>query len=308
MISQSLFMKLKFRQLFLLGLLPILFSACEETPVPTLILEDAEVFFDTTYVESNVETPQARTVLIEEFTGVQCNNCPDGHATTAQILDDYNPNVILMAIHASSGGFTTPFASSAYDFSIPEADEISTILGTVGYNPAAAINRKQFSDEDFVYMANPSSNPTNWEDHTLLDLGEDTPLNLYIESEWIEADQSLQVDVSIKFTDNYTDGLAISVALTESDIIDTQVDGPAILPNYEHDHVLRDMLTPVQGATLNATYEPGRVFVKSFILENIPDESATPAGINMSNAEIVAFVHRTGTNSEVLHAISAYVE
>jgi len=293
---------------FLYGLMAILLSACEETPVPTLILEDAEVFFDTTYVDTNVESPQSRTVLIEEFTGVQCNNCPDGHATTAQILNDYNPNVILMAIHASSGGFTTPFSSSTYDFSIPESDEISNLLGTVGFNPAAAINRKQFSDENFIYMSNPTSNPSNWEDHAVLELAESTPLNLKLDSEWMEEERTLRVDVTVTFTESYSETLALSVALTESDIIDTQVNGPAILTDYEHDHVLRDMMTPVQGAILSDSYEAGRVFIKSFLLENIPDENATPKGINISNTEIVAFVHQTGTNSEVLHAISAYVE
>jgi len=293
---------------FLFGLTAILFASCDETPVPTLILEDAEVFFDTTYVDTEIESPQDRTVLIEEFTGVQCNNCPDGHATAAQILDDHSPNVVLMAIHASSGGFTIPFPSSSYDFSIPEADEISSILGTVAFNPAAAINRKQFADEDFVFMSNPSSNPTNWEDHVLLELAEATPLNLYIESEWLADEQSLQVDVTIKFTEDFSDNLAISVALTENYILDTQLDGPALLPEYEHNHVLRDMLTPAQGAALSGTYEEGRVFIKSFLLENIPDETAVPAGITMNNAEIIAFVHKTGTESEILHAVSAEVE
>lgn len=292
----------------LFGLAAILFSSCEETPVPTLILEDAEVFFDTTYVETDIESPQARTVLIEEFTGVQCNNCPDGHATTAQILEDHSPNVILLAIHASSGGFTTPFSNSNYDFSIPEADEISSLLGTVGFNPAAAIDRNQFSDENFIYVSNPSSDPTNWEDYTIQKLGESTPVNLYLDSEWIEDQRKLRVDVTVKFTENFADGLAISVALTESEIIDTQVDGPNVISDYQHDHVLRDMLTPVQGAALTENYEEGRVFIKSFILENIPDENETPKGINMEHVEIVAFVHRTGTTSEILHAVSAYVE
>lgn len=296
------------RYFFLFSLTAMMFASCEESPVPTLILEDAEVFFDTTYVEMDIEAPQQRNVLIEEFTGVQCNNCPDGHATTAQMLSDYSPRIKLMAIHASSGGFTTPFSTSSYEFSIPEADEISTLLGLVGYNPAAAINRKQFSDEDFIYMSNPSSNPTNWEDNALLDLAEETPLNLYIEHEWSADERWLRVDVTVKFTENYSDNLALSLALTESEILDTQLNGPALINDYQHDHVLRDMLTPVQGATLNAGYEPGRVFQKSFLLENIPDENATPAGVNMSHAEIVVFVHKSGISSEVLHAESAYVE
>lgn len=296
------------RVFFLFCLVAMIFTSCEETAVPTLILEDAEVFFDTTYVENDIENPQDRAVLIEEFTGVQCNNCPDGHATTAQILENHNPLVILMAIHASSGGFTSPFADSDYEFSIPEADEISSLLGNVGFNPAAAINRTQFSDENFLYMSNPSSNPTKWEDKAIIELGADTPLNLHLDHEWIEDERKLRVDVTIKFTESYSEGLAVSVALTESDILDTQLDGPAIIADYEHDHVLRDMLTPVQGAVLSASYEPGRVFQKSFILENIPDENAIPAGINISNAEIVAFVHRTGTTSEVLHAASIHVE
>ena len=54
-------------------------------------------------------TPENRKVILEEFTGVNCTFCPQGHAI-AQALQDNNPdNVFLVNIH--SGSFANPSGS-----------------------------------------------------------------------------------------------------------------------------------------------------------------------------------------------------
>ena len=44
-----------------------------------------------------------RTVLLEEFTGQKCTNCPDAHRMVAQLINQYGDRLISVAIH--SGGF-----------------------------------------------------------------------------------------------------------------------------------------------------------------------------------------------------------
>ena len=51
-------------------------------------------------------TPENKNVLLEEFTGISCGYCPDGHLIASQI-HDANPNdVAIINIHA--GGFANP--------------------------------------------------------------------------------------------------------------------------------------------------------------------------------------------------------
>ena len=51
-------------------------------------------------------TPENKNIILEEYTGISCGYCPDGHKIGQQ-LHDANPNdVFLINIH--TGGYATP--------------------------------------------------------------------------------------------------------------------------------------------------------------------------------------------------------
>ncbi|HIO73125.1 MAG TPA: thioredoxin family protein, partial [Flavobacteriales bacterium] len=55
------------------------------------------------------QTPENKNVVLEEFTGIYCTFCPDGHKRAQQLADD-NPNdVVLVNIHV--GGYADPGTS-----------------------------------------------------------------------------------------------------------------------------------------------------------------------------------------------------
>ena len=59
-------------------------------------------------------TPENKNVVLEEFTGIYCGFCPDGHVI-GQGLHDANPNdVFLINIH--TGGYANPNGPSDPDF------------------------------------------------------------------------------------------------------------------------------------------------------------------------------------------------
>src|SRR4051812_16959427 len=60
---------------------------------------------DTAYI-GPVAAPQSRNVLVEEFTGVQCTNCPAG-TLVLNAAEDANPGrVIVVSLHG--GSLTAP--------------------------------------------------------------------------------------------------------------------------------------------------------------------------------------------------------
>src|ERR1700741_1300369 len=84
-----------------------------------------------------------RKVLIEEFTGVRCVNCPDGSAEIENLLSLYGGNLVAVSIH--SGFFSDPYPDNLYDFRTPEGDQLLNYLGQpLGY-PTAVIDRKLFN-------------------------------------------------------------------------------------------------------------------------------------------------------------------
>lgn len=56
-------------------------------------------FFAQTFVST---TPENKNVVLEEFTGIHCGYCPNGHVV-AQGISDNNPgDVVLVNIHVGS--------------------------------------------------------------------------------------------------------------------------------------------------------------------------------------------------------------
>ncbi|MFA5417324.1 MAG: hypothetical protein WC341_02590 [Bacteroidales bacterium] len=73
---------------------------------------------------------QKKNVVLEEFTGIHCQYCPDGHAI-AQAMQNENPGrVVLVNIH--QGSFAVPSGSEP-DFRTPFGDAIANQTGLTGY-------------------------------------------------------------------------------------------------------------------------------------------------------------------------------
>ena len=82
-------------------------------------------------------TPENKNIVLEEFTGIHCVYCPDGHLM-AQNLYNVNPgDVVLINIHA--GSYAVPSAGEP-DFRTPFGAAIDGQASVSGY-PAGTINR-----------------------------------------------------------------------------------------------------------------------------------------------------------------------
>ena len=92
-----------------------------------------------TFAQTIVSTdPENKKVVLEEFTGIHCVFCPQGHAI-AQALKNGNPdNVFLINIH--SGSFANP-NNGEPDFRTPFGQAIDNQSGLAGY-PAGTVNRR----------------------------------------------------------------------------------------------------------------------------------------------------------------------
>src|SRR5690606_11921770 len=98
------------------------------------------------YAQTIVNTnPENKKVILEEFTGINCVYCPQGHAIAKQIQDNNPGNVFLINVH--QGGFATPSGNQP-DFRTPFGNAIvnqSYICGGFGY-PTGTLNRNYISD------------------------------------------------------------------------------------------------------------------------------------------------------------------
>ncbi|MEZ4887734.1 MAG: Omp28-related outer membrane protein [Chitinophagales bacterium] len=291
-------------------------SACEEIPPLIDFSEPAPIDLtcgdksklelseysriNTSFVSSELPETQCKMVLIEEFSGVRCVNCPAGHQTTAEILQSHPDEVAAITIHA--GFLSTPYNENKEDYVIPEGTTLYDLFQTIAV-PAAAVDRVKYEGEDFVSLINRNV----WAGKVNERLQLDPPMNVYTNFEYNPSNRNLQVFVRVHYLQAFDAASThlLSVSLSESDIVDYQLtptdNGSSIvLPDYIHDHVLRAMLTPASGLTLGVDKIEGTVVERVFNI-TLPDNW------KVEDMEIIAFVH-DGTTNNVLQAAKKHIE
>jgi hypothetical protein len=242
-------------------------------------------------------TPTGRRVLVEEFTGIRCVNCPDGSKKLKELInnDDYGDYVIPVSIHA--GFFSNPYDSSLYDFRTPEGTSLdANLLGPVQAYPAATINRTLYPNETELPIS-----LSKWTGYIIQDLLQAPKVEVDITPNYEATSRQLSVSIDLDFSETVTTSLGISVMILENDIADYQLTKGGIESNYVHQHVLRTMLTNYTGdAIAVGQTQSGSTptFTYAFRI---------PVEWNVDNCEIVAFVSQKGGSLDVLQANKAYL-
>ena len=234
-------------------------------------------------------TDSERKVLIEEFTGVRCVNCPDGSAEIQNLLALHGENLIAVSIH--SGFFSKPYSENKYDFRSADGDAIASLLGEPQSFPSAVVNRKLFSGQNERQLSKQS-----WAGYIENELAEAPKFNISLESNFNTTGRNLTVKVTVVPLENVNEKLNLSVLLTEDDIEDYQITPAGKIPDYKHRHVFRRVLTnDAGGMDLGSSFVKGQAVVKEF--------SATiPELWKADDCHIVSFVHRVGADLDVLQA------
>ena len=84
--------------------------------------------------------PENKNVVLEEFTGLNCGYCPDGHVIAQGIYDQHPNDVVLVNVHV--GSFAAPSAGQP-DYRTPWGAALDGQAAVAGY-PAGTVNRHLF--------------------------------------------------------------------------------------------------------------------------------------------------------------------
>ena len=219
-----------------------------------------------------------KVVLIEEYTGVGCTNCPDGAITIKAIETQYEGKVISIAIHA--GDLSDPLESSKYDFRCDGGVKLDERLGIFA-NPAATINRFEHEGGEL-----PVYGDKDWEQYVQNELEKENILNLDLSTNYNIENRNLEINIGIIPLKDLAGNFKINVVLTESHIIDSQIDKGELIEDYEFENVLRVMITPYDGQTLGSNLIKDKIINRSFTY-TLPEEDGLWVAKNM---KVVVFV------------------
>lgn len=223
-------------------------------------------------------------VLLEDYTGWKCVNCPRAAAKATELISKYGESLVVMAVHATA--FASPSVSNNnIDFRTEYGENWATSFGCTSL-PAGIINRTKVGA---AYTINDASWDNNIE-NTLST--QNHIMNISLGVEYKQADNTILVSCENEFLESYSSPTLISILVLESGIIGVQKNsdplyGPSTIEEFEFNHVLRKnglvdyslSLLPIEG---------GNIINKNYLLEVDPDIQ------DISKCSIVVFV----TNAE----------
>lgn len=255
--------------LFACGALFLGLTACEEVGPKIDFSQGVQAGEDTTYTEESPETAQEKNVLVEEFTGVSCPPCPNAARLLYSIDTSTHGRLVLVGYHIFNYPQGAPVEKdgeeiSKYDFRTDDATDVGKfIFGGVSAMPSASIDRTPIGGE---VLASGSGTWRNAIEDRLL---KNSPVNIHVTSSFDDNSREATVLVRLAYTEAVSLKQNLNVLVIEDSIVDAQKDGLSIVKDYVHRHILRDVITPINGAPIPTKVDPkvaGRVYERRFTI------------------------------------------
>ena len=221
-----------------------------------------------------------RNVLIEEFTGRTCPNCPDGHVYANKIVANNPDRVWAVNVHA--GGYSP---TNYPNLNTTPSTTIMNGFGVTGY-PTGVVNRSKY---DVL-------NRGEWESEARKQMAQTAECNVAGQVVLNKMTRTATITVEVYYTgDSKESKNYLTVMMLQDSILGSQSGAnynPSQVINnqYCHMHVLRDVITPTWGEEILPT-TAGSLITKQYVY-TIPEVIGSPNGVevDLNNIEFLAVV------------------
>ena len=224
-------------------------------------------------------------VLLEDYTGVKCNNCPEAGELALQLQQQNEGHLVVLGVHPKTelqnpaGGFP--------DFRTDDGNEWNNFFNIAAY-PSGLVDRTGVLGQ------------AEWTAAVNNAIGGDAPVRLIIKTEYDNATRELKLSIHSKFLQNVeSNDVRLTVCMMEDNIVGAQVMPTGVNPNYTHRHVFRGTADgQTWGRVLDAAAESitaGRNFITNMKF-NVSDD------YNADEFYIVAFISDNSTKQVLMTA------
>ncbi len=251
---------------------------------------------------SNNTDETIKKILIEDYTGHLCPNCPDAARELDAIHDVYGDQIIGMAIHVTNA-FARPYPVSQapkfqYDFRTLWGDAWDDLFSVSDLGlPKGMINRTGYTNDSYRLGKD------EWLERVQQELEKDPEIKINI----ITTDNSGNegsINISVSLINDINKNLNLAICLTESQIINWQKDGNIEDEDYEHNHVLKAVLfddllseqsnyltNDIINKNLNYNINTLEIFNNNYSLNTAQSGNGNAGNWNINNISVVAYVY-----------------
>jgi thiol-disulfide isomerase/thioredoxin len=169
-------------------------SSCDKVSQPRI--KQNQVIGSTFITKNNSQVAHIKKVLLEDYTGHTCGNCPAAADVAHQLYNRYQDTLVAIAVHA--GFFARvklPEYSTSYT-TTPGNVWDAAFIGTAG-NPNGMTNRKNYNGNGLV------NKETKWPTTVSLALKDPMVVRINVESKYDTIVRSLTTNIKAKFLSTY---------------------------------------------------------------------------------------------------------
>ncbi len=257
---------------------------------------------DSPYTVSPVPVAQAHNVLVEDFSGQHCSNCPSAHASAESAAAASNGHVNIITYYYDISSQSDPIAGSLHDFrdTVAARRIDAQYYNGVSDLPHGGIDRVPNSSGSLAI------DYTTWPGVISSRLPVVDSVNLKVTSYWDAAANKATIKATIVYLYPNTFTQNLSVVIVEDSMVDKQSDGIHIDETYLFLDVFRAMVTniPAGDPILPAltTKIAGQADMRTYTYT----PAAVVPAIVPKHCRVVAFVSSTnGTDQHILQSATA---
>ncbi len=237
-----------------------------------------------------------RKVLLEDFTGYRCGNCPYAAEVAHQLEKLYEGRVLSIGVHI--GYYAVPQPPFSQDYRSVTGNEIDAIykISDIG-TPNGLINRE-------VHNNKLIKEKDSWSQFTLKELDKPADMKFGINTSYDNVSKTISADIAVKYVNAKTNqNQYLAVYIVEDSIVGFQTwynHEPQDNEDYVHHNVLRASMNGTWGEKLSTeNISANQVFNKHYEFQ-IPND----ANWRAKKLKIVAFVYQNnGGNSKPIQNV-----
>jgi thiol-disulfide isomerase/thioredoxin len=193
------------------------------------------------YEEDNTVPERVKRVLLEDFTGQKCVNCPTAHEIAETLHGLYGDDLVTVAVHA--GFFATPASAPyTYDFRTTAGNEYETFFSVQTY-PTGMVNRVNTGGNYLI-------DKDGWGTAAALEFEKETALEVTIKPS--SSANSISGEIELYFFEDFNTQAKIQIYVIEDNIVKPQVTPEGDDLEYNHMHVLRGAINGSWGEVLTS--------------------------------------------------------
>ncbi|HAD96038.1 MAG TPA: hypothetical protein DCG19_01465 [Cryomorphaceae bacterium] len=179
----------------------------------------------------------SKVLLLEEFTGTSCNNCPKAAEKAREFHETFPGQVVLLSIHA--GGFAIPNSKHPDDFRTDAGNEIYNFFKPQGV-PSGMFDRSGHPTPGAPVLL------SKWDEAIVEELNKPALMSLTPTFKYDEGTNKLSLRTEIVATSTLPESdYFFSAFVYEDSIVAPQTleDGVTVEHDYVHMHMLRASFT-----------------------------------------------------------------